>query len=167
VNTTLFFILIVVIALILGPLVMLKPKPGQKIKEQLRMNARALGLRFTLRSLPKLKTDMEASGVCPVYYLPPSEALASQPEWLLMRTRYEHEANFYKEWDWQTDSVATRDAQALLLGFMPQLPVSVCAISAGPQGVCVFWREQGGEPVLTLIHDMLCALESCVVIEAG
>jgi hypothetical protein len=159
VGVSFYILIIVVLALMMGPIVMLKPKPEQRRKEKLRTLARSLGLRFSLRNLPKLKTDLEAPGVYPVYYLPPSEKLAASSEWVLMRTNYEHESNFYREWDWQAQPRATAKVQQTLREFLPRAPDSVMAISAGSQGVCVFWREQGDETELHLICDLLRALE--------
>ncbi len=97
----LIIILIVTVALILGPLAMLKPNPAQKRREDMRMQAHQLGLRFMMHALPKLSTDMEAPTPMPVYYLPPKTLGEDPRDWTLMRTAYEHDGNVYRDWDWQ------------------------------------------------------------------
>lgn len=156
-NIWFLLILIVTFAIVLGPIAMLRPSPEQKRKEQMRMYASKQGVRFGLRKLPALKTDMDQPLAIPVYYLPPAKN-QEVPEWILMRTSYAHESNFYLEWDWQTavrPSVATCD---LLKCYLPQLPVSVPVISHGNLGVCVFWQEKEGVETLNLLIEMLSRL---------
>lgn len=152
-----FIILILTFALILGPISMLRPSPGQKRKEQLRLYASKQGLRFSMRRLPALKTDTNQSAPIPVYYLPPPK-MQDVREWILMRTHYEHDGNFYREWDWQTDARPTDAACELLKTYLPQLPESVPAISFGNLGMCVFWLEKEGQDTLETLIEMLTRL---------
>lgn len=155
-----FFVLLVFIfAVILGPIAMLRPKPGQKRKEQLRLRASSQGVRFGMRRLPPRKTDMEASPVLPVYFLPPPPAILSMTDWVLMRTDYEHEGNFYKEWDWQGDARPGPEISEKLQLLLPELPLSISAIIQGKSGTCIFWRETEGEEVLEKVIDILRSLE--------
>lgn len=153
-NIGFFIILILTIALILGPISMLRPSPQQKRKEQLRLYASKQGVRFGMRCLPALKTDTDKINPSPVYYLPPPD-MRDVPEWILMRTHYIHEGNFYQEWDWQGDVRPNDATYDLLKTFVPQLPKSVQAISYGMLGMCVFWREQEEQETLDLLIDML------------
>lgn len=157
-NIWFFIILIVTLALVLGPISMLRPSPGQKRKEQLRLHASKQGVRFTMRRLPALKTDMDQSPSLPVYYLPPPPKSQDVPEWILMRTRYVHESNFHQEWDWQTDVRPSEAACDLLKAYLPQLPESVPAISRGNLGVCVFWQEKESVETLDELIEMLTQL---------
>jgi hypothetical protein len=158
-NFWFYVLLIFIVALVLGPIAMLRPKPGQKRKEQLRLRAAGLGVRFGMRRLPALKTDMEAPALMSVYFLPPPVALQSAPDWVLMRTGYEHEGNFYKEWDWQgpvRPPHTIKDKLALLL---PGLPCSVPALIQGKSGTCIFWREAEGEETLMELIGVLRDLD--------
>jgi hypothetical protein len=145
-------------ALVAGPIMMLKPKPAQRQKEELRLKARALGIHFSMLRLPQLKTAQEVPNACPVYSFPPSTKLAGSKGWVLLRTSYTHESNFYEVWDWYEKRQPSDSLKHILQPYMPLLPASVEAISAGSQGVCVFWREQGGEGCLNLIHKILLDL---------
>lgn len=150
-----FIMLIVAFALVLGPISMLRPNPAQKRKEQLRLYASKQGLRFSMRRLPALKTDTDQPMAIPIYYLPPQSKILDVPEWILMRTRYVHEGNFYLEWDWQS-TVRPKDTTCTLLkAYLPQLPESVSAISFGGLGSCVFWSEKEGVEMLDLLIEML------------
>lgn len=153
-----FIVLILAVAMVLGPISMLRPNPAQRRKEQLRLHASKQGLRFSIRRLPALKTDMEQSTSMPVYYLPPPKT-RDLPEWILMRTSYAHEGNFYQEWDWQTDSRPNEAVCDLLKTYLPQLPASVLAISRGALGTCVFWMEKEGMETLDMLIEMLIKLD--------
>lgn len=153
-------LLIVAIALILGPIAMLRPNPAQKRKEQLRKHASEQGIRFTMRRLPALKTNMEAPPVVPVYFLPPPVNAQFQDDWILMRTEYEHEGNFYREWDWQGGARPSEAICKTLKASLPDLPLSVPAIAQGKSGSCIFWREIEGEVELAKLISLLRALDA-------
>jgi len=158
VNIWLVVILVVVVALIVGPVMMLKPNPAQQKKEQLRLRAHHSGLRFAMRALPKLKTDMDAPTPMPVYYLPPKVLPEDLRDWMLLRTAYAHEGNFYQEWDWHGSDRPDPSTQQSLKDFLPQLPAGVKAIAAGHQGVSVYWDEKNGEEVFPVLLELLTSL---------
>ena len=157
-NIWFFIILIVAFAVVVGPITMLRPSPAQKHKEQLRTHARKRGAHFNVRRLPALKTDMDQPVTMPVYYLPPPATAHDIQEWILMRTSYAHEGNFYQEWDWQSEARPNDAACRLLKSYLPQLPASVPALCRGNQGICVFWSERGGIETLDMLIDMLTEL---------
>lgn len=150
-----FILLIVVCGMVVGPISMLRPNPAQRRKEQLRSYASKKGLRVSMRQLPALKTDTDQPAVTPVYYFPPQPTTLEILEWILMRTRYVHEGNFYSEWDWQTDTRPGDTTCAVLKTYLPRLPESVLGISNGGLGVCVFWTEREGEETLDLLVEMI------------
>ncbi len=154
-NLWFFVLLIVAVALVLGPISMLRPNPAQKRKEQLRLQASAQGIRFGMRRLPARKTDMEQPPVLPVYFLPPSPQMQLAEDWVLMRTDYEHESNFYHEWDWQGVVRPTDTVSNALKTLLPELPLSIPAIVQGKSGTCIFWRETEGEEVLMMLIQHL------------
>lgn len=154
-NIWFFIILIVALALALGPISMLKPSPAQKRKENLRLYASQRGVRFTLRRPPVLSTDIEQAIPMPVYYLPPIAKAPMETEWILMRTHYEHEGNFYQEWDWQTKARPDDAICQCLAEYLPILPDSVIAISQGRLGTCVFWSEKEDKETLARLIDMM------------
>jgi hypothetical protein len=157
-NIWFFIILILAIALVLGPISMLRPSPAQQRKEKLRLYATKHGVRFSMRRLPALKTDMEQAATLPVYYLPLPPKAAATSEWILMRTTYIHEGNFHLEWDWQTDIHAIEETCNILKAYLPKLPSSVPAISSSSLGVCVFWQERENTEMLDLLIEMLTKL---------
>lgn len=157
-SIALIVILIVTASLILGPLAMMRPDPVQKNKENLRMLARASGVHYSIRNLPKQADEQEAPEPSPVYFAPPSET-QNTASWMLVRTSYEHEINFLGWWAWQSETRATDAELAVLKDHLQALPDSVRAISAGGKGVCVYWGEKGGEPALQQILNLIGALK--------
>lgn len=157
-NIWFFIILILAFAIVIGPISMLRPSPAQQRKEQMRLQASKQGVRFGMRRLPVLKTDMDQPVTIPVYYLPPPPKASEVQEWILMRTSYTHEGNFYQEWDWQTDVRPNDAVCSLLKTYLPQLPASVPAITSSNLGISVFWLEKEGVEMLDLLIELLSKL---------
>lgn len=155
-------ITVMVIALIVGPIMMLRPNPAQKNKENMRSIASASGIRFTIKKLPKQAAEIENPEPVPVYFFAPSDTQISN-DWLLLRATYPHEVLYLRGWEWQGEARATTAEQEVLKKHLPDLPEGVRAVSAGSQGVCVYWNEKGGEPVLEKVITLLQALKQLQV----
>ena len=156
----LVLLFVVVVSLIVGPVMMLKPRPAQLRRERLRLQARHLGLGFALRVPPGLKTDLEALAPMPCYFLSPKNPAGDNPAWILRRTSYSHEANFWQAWDWVGESHASQAQQALLKNQLDQLPAGALALSSGPGGVSIYWDEREGESGLEPINALLTQLRA-------
>ena len=154
-NIWFFILVIVALAMVIGPITMLRPSPAQRRREQLRLHAANQGLRFSMRRLPALKTDMDQAELSPTYYLPPQAKPRAITEWILMRTSYTHEGNFYQEWDWQSEQRPVGMVSDVLKEYLPKLPLSVPAITYDSLGTCVFWSEKEGVETLGLLIEML------------
>lgn len=163
-NIWFVVILIVTVALIAGPIMMLRPNPAQKKREGWRMQAHQLGLRFMMRALPKQNTDIDSTVPMPVYYLPPKKMQEELPDWMLIRTAYEHEGNMYRDWDWQDAGRPNQQLQQLLKKYLSNLPQGVRAISNGNQGTCIYWDERGSENLVPLLAEILTSLQQGSII---
>jgi hypothetical protein len=148
---TFILVSILVVAFILAPIIALKPRGKQSRLEQMRLLARSKGVLYSLRRLPPLKTDTAQSDVLPVYTLAPDENLAGVDEWILRRTQYAHDLNFFKEWDWTNDNRPPEIVQNFLSQNLINLPESVRGISVGHNGIAVFWKEDDEQTLLNLI----------------
>lgn len=168
-NLSLILIIIITLALIIGPVAMLYPKPEQRRRDQLRIKAREAGLRFTLRKLPPLKTDMEPPRAMTCYYLPPlqQKPLPEPEQWTLMRTAYVHEGNFYRDWDWVGDYRPAPGIVALLQQQVPLLPESVKALDYGSAGITVFWSEKEGMALLDHLVSLLKSIQAAENLDQG
>ncbi len=151
--------LIVALGLIIGPVMMMRPNPAQKKLEAMRLLARTQGVQCSIRNLPQQADELEKPSPIAVYFLPPTDSTAST-SWMLMRTRYQHDINFLGWWAWRNEVRPSDAAQAVLREQLEFLPESVRAVSAGAEGISVYWNEQGGEPVLKQILNLLKALQT-------
>ena len=156
-NMWLIGILIVVGALILGPIMMLKPNAAQRGREALRTRALKMGLRVSLTSLPRQATAVADPDIISMYCLPLAKT-GIEEEWLLLRTTYAHGAHFMDHWQWHGVNRASAAEQASLQHVLPQLPDSVAAVGDGPKGLCLYWTEEGGidqlEQLLPLMQQL-------------
>jgi hypothetical protein len=157
-NIGLIIIVIVVIALILGPIRMMQPGPAQKNREKLRLAARARGVHFALRNIPQQADEQTAPSPLPVYFISPGKN-QTEKGWMLVRANYEHEVNFLGWWIWQNETRPSSAELEVLKIRLPELPKFVRALSSGSEGICLFWEEQGGEAVLEQVIQLLEALK--------
>lgn len=152
-------LIIVMVSLVLGPVLMLKPRPAQQRREALRLRARELGLGFGLRVPPGLKTDMEPPSAMPCYFIAPKNIGAETVSWGVHKTSYTHEANFYQDWDWLDNHRPSANVQAILRQAIMSFPAGVKAITCGPGGVSLFWDERDGEDFLTQLLQLLTDIQ--------
>jgi hypothetical protein len=155
----LLIILLVVIGFILGPIMMLRPSPAQKRREQWRTRARAQGVHFSMRKLPQQADEAEAPDALPVYfYVPRSQGEGDN--WLLIRTNYQHDLNLLGWWAWATSIRPSEAELECLHDLLPKLPQSVKALSSGGQGTSIYWGETGTEDDLVRVLGSLKKLNS-------
>lgn len=154
-NLGLIFLLIGIVAMVVGPIMMLQPSASQRRQENLRTRAAHLGLRVKIVSLPQQITESEQPAAIPVYCLPHDPPGKSHSQWLLLRGAFAHEAHFFESWQWHGSAEATPLEQAWLRKNLASLPGSVAALECGQQGICVYWTEAGGEKVLEGISALL------------
>ena len=157
-NIGLIIIVVVVIALILGPIRMMQPSPAQKNREKLRLAARARGVHFALRNIPQQADEQEAPSPVPVYFISPGKNQTGKG-WMLVRANYKHDIHFLGWWAWQSEVRPSSAELEVLTTHLPGLPASVCALSSGGEGICVFWEEQGGEAALEQVIQLLEVLK--------
>lgn len=162
-NLWIIVIIVAVVAMVLGPIMMLQPNATQRKQEELRRRAMELGLRVKIVSLPKLNTDAETPAALPVYYLPDEASGKRMPRtgWLLIRMPYAHEAHFNGTWQWHGDGRASAAELAALNEIVAVLPPSVRAVEANVEGYGFYWSESGGvnrlETLVPLLHQLQAA----------
>jgi hypothetical protein len=159
----LIIILIIALALVVGPVMMMRPNPAQKNKENLRSIARAKGVHYSMRNIPRQADEQEQRLPLPVYFFPPTKTQTATG-WMLVRANYEHDINFLGWWAWQGERRATAAEVEVLKACLPTLPESIHAVSAGGEGVCVYWEEKGGERILQRVLSLLESLKHAVAI---
>lgn len=146
-------IVLLVVALVVGPIKLIQPSRRDRYQQALRDSAFKRGLRVSLETPPRLPTDSNKPEPTPKYCLP-RQYLENNDYWRLIRAAYAHDTHFARHWCW-SGPPAPAAVQARLEGLIAHLPESVLAVGAGSQGCYVYWTEQGGEPVLDEIDRFL------------
>jgi len=137
-----------IVAMVLGPVLMLQPNSSQRRQEKLRTKALSMGLKVSMRPLPKASGGSEAGTMVPVYTLLRERDPERFDGWLLVRLDYDHGAHFQKFWEWQERKQANAADKAWLEAELPGLPKSVLAVGASIQGLHFYWTEAGGDVAL-------------------
>lgn len=166
-NLWMTLLAIAIIAMVVGPIMMLQPSSAQRAEEALRKRARELGLRIGIISLPRQATDTDAPLAAPVYYLPHAQPDSKANEWLLLRTPYDHETHFMGKWQWHGACRATMAERQQLQLLLSRFPMSVSAVGAGPQGYCCYWSERGGIKTLDQLKALLQILHDARMVDVS
>lgn len=127
-----------VLCMILGPILLLKPSPGQQRLARLRGRAPDLGLKI---HMVRLGGEELAA-----YQLPwPAEGKRyARPDWCLERKNYAHDIHLCQYWYWVDSRETKPDVIQVLEQRLPLLPASIKGVEAGRQGVSCYWDERGG-----------------------
>jgi len=149
-------LLLGVVAMVVGPVMLLQPSPQDRRQTALRTRAGKLGLVVRLETLPVQATDLEAPERLPVYRLPAQSmpAQGHSPSWQLLRAPYRHETHFLGDWRWQGQGRPEKEVLETLEQSLAALPQSVLALGGDPRGWYLVWTEEGGVALL----DKLAAL---------
>ncbi|MFA0811972.1 hypothetical protein [Microbulbifer epialgicus] len=139
------------IALVLGPVMWLKPNQRDTRLANLRGRAAREGITVQIQALPPALDE----GTAAVYYYRWSDRKRLQIGWALQRQRVEHELNFAGNWDWRNGRAAPRPAWKYLHQLVTSIPNDSCAIIATDIGLGVQWRESGGEQVFAKLSSAL------------
>lgn len=144
-----------VIALVVGPVLWLRPSQGDKRRTGLRLLARRLGLQVRLCNLPqtrraRVRREDTEQGV--VYQLPVPDPGKLRPiDYLLVR-------DAAGSWENENSEALPPALQAALERAIAALPADAVALELVPQGPAVYWRERGGEATVEALAAQLRAL---------
>lgn len=154
-------LLLGVVAMVVGPVMLLQPSPQDRRQAQLRARARDLGLVVRLETLPVQATDLGAPERLPVYRLPaqPSGAGSQCQPWQLVRAVYSHETHFLGDWRWQGQGRPENGVLETLERYLPSLPESVLALGGDRRGWYLVWTEEGGVTLLERLAEQLQAIK--------
>lgn len=157
-NIWVLVVLLGVVAMVLGPVMLLQPSAHERRLASLRERAREQGIAVSMQALPRQATDMEEPGRMPAYQLPAAKGGGPAQPWMLIRLAYRHESHFLENWAWEGPGRASAREQQWLVQRLPRLPRSVKAVSGDVRGWSVYWTEAGGdeslEAVLTFLKDL-------------
>jgi len=143
-------IILLVVAMLVGPIMMLKPSGRQRQLAALRQEAAQMGLSVELETL---KGRNLAAYQAP---WPREDGQKFKGEgWALDRAEYEHEIHFDGRWQWRDSKAAPASLHELLHQALRSLPANVHTVEATRLGLRCAWTETGGRQELGLIADWL------------
>ena len=150
-------LLLGVVAMVVGPVMLLQPSPQDRRQTELRTRARKLGLVVRLETLPVQATDLEAPERLPVYRLPAqsSSTQSHSLSWQLLRAPYRHETHFLGDWRWQGQGRPGKEVLETLEQSLATLPKSVLALGGDSRGWYLAWTEEGGVTSLAQLAALL------------
>lgn len=135
---------ILAVAMVLGPVMLMKPSGRQRQLASLRQQALELGLQSRISSVPSEIASYTAAPTIAVYQKRWQGKRFNQAATLLLyRTTFSHEIHFHGVWDWQGDEQLPLQANQSLKNCLDTLPDSVLAIEISTLGVGLFWLEKG------------------------
>jgi hypothetical protein len=143
-------IVILTVAMLVGPILLMQPSRSQKRLAALRRYASAKGVRVSASSVKTTEGEL-----CWFYWLPLLEKSESIPRYF-ERKNYEHGMHVAGVW-----ALTPEDSGAVpgsWLTFLTQLPASVYAAEANSHAVGVHWAERGGQETLDVIATLLTEL---------
>lgn len=153
-------ILVFVVALALGPIMMMRPSPRQRQLARMRALAQKRGFVVRMAHNPMEGTD---SGVLAIYSIPWPQGGFISPPWLLLKKNYNHDIHFYQHWDWQGSNKAHELWQSELRQGLQRLPPAIVALECNTLGLGCFWSEKCGSKSETQMVDELYGVLSDIM----
>jgi hypothetical protein len=150
-SWTLILILILVVAMLVGPIAMLRPTRRQRQLAELRQEAARMGLRVELQSLG----GRSLAAYERRWPLTGGEKNPVKRGWALDRQTYEHDIHFHGLWHWRDENRAPVELHEALHQALAELPGTVQSVEATPVGLRCVWGESGGKAEIQAIADWL------------
>ena len=150
-----YLIILIVFAIIVGPLMWMMPSPKQRREEAVRLRAHSLGLQVKVCDLPQshrqvVRKERPIQGV--VYRLP---ILMNRPVTRKVSFRVQ-KAQDALEWI----GPESQELQACLESGLKRAPNDVVSIEYSAVGVACYWREKGGIAAVDEIYQLLTILRT-------
>lgn len=162
-----------VIAMIVGPIMMLRPSPSVSKLANMRTRASQKGISVRMPSREKREPGTQGAGLGgAIYSLALTSALRKHSEgpgaWCLRRQSHDHGIHFHKRWDWEGKGKISDALKPAIIKQLDQLPDSIEMLEFNITGLGVLWDERcrGAEPdaavdaIHTLLTSIMQALEA-------
>lgn len=146
-----YLLILVVLAIVIGPIMWIMPSASQRKLVQLRQYALSKGFQIKVADMPqshrqKVRQEEPVRGV---HYLLPliNKPKAGTEKFLFCLTR--SDSNL----EWIEGNIPSNEKAMIKL--LEQMPDSAVAVEHASHGVAVYWRERGGEESVDLIASLL------------
>ncbi|UTF60947.1 hypothetical protein [Gilvimarinus sp. DA14] len=152
-NTITIIIMLLVAAMVIGPVAMMRPSPAQKKREAIRAYAFKQGLGVSVRRVPRIATDLEEPPLLPTY----SVKVKNGEAWALRRAPFSHESHLAQYWHF-TQGRAASATEDFLCAYLPTLSKRVAAVTSASGELSVAWHESFAEADVDSLRGFLTAL---------
>ena len=140
-----WLIIVLAVAMVVGPIMMVQPTPGMSRIAKIRTAASQIGLTVRLDTSKSNSTASAAVRQTPVVYsLPHSKALRDRgpiAQWVLERKTYAHELHFHGQWDWRGAGRADTRQYPVLVALVEALSDDLSSIECNAGGLGCQWNE--------------------------
>lgn len=134
---------VLAVAMVLGPIMLMKPSGRQRQLAGFRQEALEQGLQSRISSVPsELKAFTVAPTIAVYQQRWHEKRFKAEGSYLLYRTGFQHDIHFYKQWDWMDGQAAEGKVNQALKSCLDSLPESILAIEITALGIGFFWLEK-------------------------
>ena len=155
-------IIVITIALMIGPILLLRPTARQSQVAELRNLALKQGLSVKIQPNPIRASAQLAVYSCSLSKEKLDKLIQLDPPWTLIRQNYIHDLHFFRDWDWLGSSRPPDSMQNYLQLHLVDLDSSIIGVEITRHSVGCFWTEKVGqkqpELAVTEIHAWLKGL---------
>lgn len=139
-------IVILVVAMIVGPIMMMQPSAREKRVSHWRQTAIEEGFSVRMR---KVEQSNHAE------YIYPWANKAKRASWTLTKQNYVHDIHFLDYWEWDGTGRPSTAMLESLAEYIKTLPAGASLIEANAAGMACCWDEQGSDADFRTILDGL------------
>lgn len=151
-------LILLAIALAVGPIMMMQPSSREKRIATLRQEAAQAGLRIRMA---KNNKEDDIKPIAVYTYL--AELPEGTQTWSLLRRSYEHEIHFHKTWEWQTATKGiSSNKEEALFQFVDALSDDIVGLEVNENRVGIWWNEKPNTLTIGGVKQLLKELVSIV-----
>lgn len=130
-------IVLLAVALVVGPIMFLQPSVRDRRLIKLRQQAAELGLKIYMADYAVGNQREDVAVYSLISALP-----KTTPSWCLLRRSFQHDAHFHHDWDWSQDiPTLSAEEQQSWKYFLDQLPQDIVGVEVDNKHLGVWWRE--------------------------
>lgn len=156
---------VLAVAMIVGPIMMMKPSGRQTQLAAMRQEALMQGMQTSLVAVPKALQGATHAPMIAVYYKRWEGFKWNGDTALLLRLGFEHDIHFSGPWDWAENHRAEITSDEMMRELLKSLPSSVLGIEFGPLGVGLYWLETKVE--VKALNQYLCSIQERITDETS
>ena len=157
-NWFAILITVLVLAMMIGPVMLLQPNKRQKRLAQLRTRAAQLGLHVKMA-----KFENESIAVYEKPWNLSEKQKSKIVEWRLQKMSYEHDIHVAKYWQLTSERPLPESIKDSLQDWLERLPEGVQGIEVTRLGARCYWNEMGGLQTLESLQVWLTEFANFMV----